>query len=420
MELALSPTVTWSLVVGASFLLAALAYGPIKSLPISMPLCYLAIGIGIGPWGLKLIELDFLEDSKLVEVLAEIAVLVCLLTSGLKLPPLGQLFRATAVPLATAGMVVTIVGIAIAGYYGMGLPIGAAILLGAVLAPTDPVLAGEVQVNSNEDTDRLRYSLTGEAGLNDGAAFPFIMLGLGLLGVHDLGALAWKWLAVDLLYATIAGTLTGWIAGYGVSRLAVYVKRKSERPATCEELLTLGLIGVSYGCAMAIGSYGFLSVFAAGVALRHYAREDDSDDHPEETLRDVASINGQFERILEAAMVVLTGVLLASAWSLPSDWWIALLLFVVVRPLAVTVALAKSDATWFQKSLVAFFGLRGVGSLYYLSYAIGKMQSDELSQRLSEIVLTTIVLSIVLHTTTSSIILSFYNESNRQKGDPAA
>ena len=416
------PTLTevaiWSLFVGGVLTLAALGRGPLKRTPISMPAIYLAAGVAIGPWGLGLVDFSLTDDSKILEVLSEIAVLISLLTAGLRLKPDWELFKRAPLPLASVGMVVTIFGITAIGYFALGLPIGAAILLGAVLAPTDPVLASEVQVQHEDDRNRLRYSLTGEAGLNDGAAFPFIMLGLGLLGHHELGRFGWRWLAVDLVWATAAGLVIGWAVGYVVSRVAVWARRRAERigddsdEAAEEELFTLGLIGLSYGVAMACHSYGFLAVFAAGVAMRVYA-ENDRDDgeeggHADETLSLVAEVNEQFERIAEVALVVVIGAALANHWTLPTDWWIALVLFAVIRPVASTLSLWPSDADATQRGLIAFFGIRGIGSIYYLAYAIEHGVEPEIGGRLAGVVVTTIVLSLAVHSNIASLLLRRY------------
>ncbi|MEO0531318.1 MAG: cation:proton antiporter [Planctomycetota bacterium] len=407
----MKPIAIWSLVVGGLFLLSAIGRCPLRRFPIAMPTIYLLVGAAIGPWGLGLANLSFAADTKLIEVVAEIAVLISLLTAGLRLKPCLDLYLTAPLPLATVGMCLTIAGVACVGHFGFGLPIGAAILLGAVLAPTDPVLAGQVQVRSKEDTDRLRFALTGEAGLNDGAAFPFVMLALGLMGHHELGQLAWKWWLFDVVWATAAGILSGWGMGWLISRLAAYLRRRTEAVAAAEELLTLALIGLSYGAAMAIGSYGFLAVFAAGVAMRVYAESDAQGSEPDAILREVAEVNEQFERLVEVALVVITGVLLASHWTLYSDWPIALLLFGVIRPIAATIALLGSEASRYQKMLAAGFGIRGIGSLYYLAYAIGEGVSDATAERLSGIVVTTIALSILLHSNATSLFF-------RAKGEP--
>lgn len=401
----------WSLIVGCVFLLAALGKGPFQRLPISLPAIYLLIGVGISDAGLGLISLDLVEDAKLIETLTEIGVLISLLTVGLRLVPSWSRFRYSAIPLASVAMVLTIVGIAAVAHFLLGLPIGASVLLGAVLAPTDPVLASEVQINHEQDTDQLRYSLTGEAGLNDGAAFPFIMLGLGLIGLHDLGDFGWRWVAVDFVWAVVAGLAFGAIVGYVISHVATWLKSHRTDPITDEELLTLAMIGIAYGGALAIHSYGFLSVFAAGVAMRVFAEKDTdekSHEHAETLMKTVASVNQRFGELLEVALVVLIGVLLPRHWTMMQDWWFALLLFAVLRPIASYAALWYSDIGKYQKRYIAFFGIRGIGSLYYLSYSIDHGLDETLANRLGGIVLTTIALSLLIHSNIASPLLSRY------------
>lgn len=181
------PFTTWYLVAGLLFVAMALGGSVLKRLPLTTSLLYLAVGLAIGPHGLALLDAHPVTESAVVERVAEVAMIVSLFTAGLKLrvdwrdPRWGLPIR-----LAFGSMAVTVGLIALAGVSGLGLSLGEAILLGAILAPTDPVLASDVQVADPRDQDRLRFALTGEAGLNDGTAFPFVMLGLGLLGYHEL------------------------------------------------------------------------------------------------------------------------------------------------------------------------------------------------------------------------------------------
>lgn len=407
----MEPVTIWSLVIGIVFLVAAIGEGPLKTLPLSLPAIYLAIGALIGPWGFDVIKVDLFKNAEAIETVTEIGVLLSLLSAGLRLSPsLTHLMRA-AIPLASIAMLMTIGMMAALGYWVIGLSTGAAVLLGAVLSPTDPVLAGDVQVEHHNDRDRLRYSLTGEAGLNDGTAFPFVMLGIGLLGLHELGSFGWRWVVVDLIWATSAGIACGWAVGYTISRLAVIVRAKSSAPTASEELLVLGMIGISYGLALAIHSYGFLAVFAAGVATRKYAEDGDENDEADVMMKTVTGVNERFGQIFEVALVVLIGVLLTTHWTLASDWWIAIVLFCIMRPVAVYSSLVRSPIKPIQKCLIAFFGIRGIGSLYYLTYAIGEGLDSESAMQLGGIVLTTIALSLLIHSNAATPLLSFYQRA---------
>ena len=181
-------TALWFVVAGTLLTVMALAQTTLRRLPLSTAQLYLLVGLGLGPLGIGLLVVDPIEQAKLLEVVTEIVVTLSLFAAGLKLrTPLSDGRWKLPIRLATLSMTLTVAGIAAVGHWALGLPWGAAVLLGAVLAPTDPVLASDVQIESPDDTDRLRFSLTGEAGFNDGAAFPFVMLGLGLLGLHELG-----------------------------------------------------------------------------------------------------------------------------------------------------------------------------------------------------------------------------------------
>ena len=262
----------WYPLIGILLLLVVMSSATVKRAPISIAIIYLLIGWSFGRLGW--LTLHAAQHGVALETLAEIAVIVSLFSAGLKLRKRlrSHLWRMPLV-LASASMVTTVTLVAIFGIVVFDLPIGLAILLGAILAPTDPVLASEVQVSDPGDTDRLRFALTGEAGLNDGAAFPFVMLGLGLLGLHELGAGAWRWWTIDVVWAIAGGLTTGALLGKAVGRLVVYLRQRHLEAVGHDDFLALGLIATSYGVAVALHTYGFLAVFAAGLALRTVERD---------------------------------------------------------------------------------------------------------------------------------------------------
>src|SRR6478609_1815748 len=259
----------WSVIVGFLLIFMALSATGLARLPLSTAMLYLIVGLAVSPWGMGLMRADIRQHALLLERLTEVIVLISLFTAGLKLSP-GLRDRRWVLPLrlALTSMVMTVMGIAAAAWFFLNLPVGACILLGAILAPTDPVLASDVQVNRPDDRDRLRFALTGEGGLNDGTAFPFVMLGLGLLGLHEIGEFGWRWLLVDGLWATFAGLGVGALLGLAVGRLVLYLRREHKEAVGLDDLLAMGLIALSYGVALLLHAYGFLAVFAAGVALR--------------------------------------------------------------------------------------------------------------------------------------------------------
>ncbi len=427
----------WYVVIGFLLVGMALAGSVLKRLPLSTSMLYLAVGFGLGPHGFGLIRLDLVRDAALLERFAEIAVIVSLFTAGLKLRVgLGDALWELPVRLASGSMVVTIGLIAVVGAVGLGLPWGAAILLGAILAPTDPVLASDVQMTDPMDRDRLRFALTGEAGLNDGAAFPFVMLGLGLLGLHELGAAGWRWAAVDLAWAVVGGLAIGVLLGELVARVVLYLRRTHKEAIGLDDFLALGLIALSYGTALLAHTYGFLAVFAAGLALRRVERKSSGDLPPREVMEAagadeekathpelaavymaeaVLGFNEQLERILEVAMVVLLGGML-SLRTLPAEaLWFVPLLLLVIRPAAVVLGLLGSRVSRSQRALIGWFGIRGIGSIYYLAYAVGHGLPTSIARSLVGLTFTTVAVSIVVHGISVTPLMNHYRSHADEK-----
>ncbi len=435
------PFALWSLLVGGLLFGMALAASLLKRLPLTTSIVYLAVGLAIGPLGLGLLRIDPLAQAGLLEHLTEVTVIVSLFSAGLKLrAPLTDGRWKAPVRLASVSMLITVALITVAGVAGLGLSLGAALLLGAVLAPTDPVLASDVQVEDAGDRDRARFSLTGEAGLNDGAAFPLVFLGLGLLGQRDLGTFGWRWLAVDVLWGIAGGLGIGWLLGMLVGRLVLYLRREHRAAVGLDDFLALGLIGMSYGAALLAGALGFLAVFAAGLALRRIeARESgeaappdvraaasdhaatDPEKAPAYMAEAVLGFNEQLERIGEVAVVVLVGALLATTAFSSALLWFVPLLLLVIRPAAALLGLAGLPMSWPQRAVIAWFGIRGIGSIYYLMYAIAHGLPDEHAQLLLSVTLAGVAVSVVVHGVSVTPLMRRYQATRpggqRKAGD---
>ena len=421
----------WSAVVGTLLIVMALGDSMLARLPLSTSMLYLAVGVVISPLGLEWTGFLFEANSTGLEILAEIVVLLSLFTSGLKMSA-GFSDGRWRLPLrlAVVSMLVTVLLVALLGHVWLGLSMGAAVLLGGILAPTDPVLASAVQIARPGDRDRLRFALTGEGGLNDGTAFPIVFLGLGLLGFHRIGAYAERWIAFDLLWAVSAGIAIGALLGTLVGALVLYLRRAHKEAVGLDNFLALGLIGLSYGLAIQVGGYGFLAVFAAGVALRRLERREaeadaqmslpaglassasrlatDPKHAPAYMTHAMLSFNEQLERMGEVAVVVTIGALLwAVDWSLVS-WGFVAAVLLVVRPLAVAIGLIGSRSTRPQRLLIGWFGIRGVGSLYYLTFAINQGLSTELAANLAALTMSVVVVSIVVHGVSVTPLMRLY------------
>ena len=425
----------WSLVAGVLLVVMALGGTVVKRLPVSTSLIYLGMGIALGAPAIGLIDLDPVRDAGVVERVTEVAVLVSLFTAGLKMRVAWSDDRwLLPIRLAIVSMTITVALIAVAGVVGLGLSLGAPILRGGILAPTDPVLASDVQVTDPSDRDRLRFGLTGEAGLNDGTAFPFVMLGLGLLHRHELGGGLWRWITIDVLWAALSGIGIGVALGTVVGRLVLWLRHRHQEAVGTDDFLALGLIALAYGTTLAAQGYGFLAVFAAGAALRRIeqqatghverpaavveqaaAASDGRDpatapeSAPAALTEAVLGFNEQLERIGEVAVVLLIGGLLWTVDIPIAALWFVPMLFFGIRPLAVWVGLTRAEINPHQRHLVSWFGIRGIGSVYYLMFATAHGLPDDLARTLAGITLTTLVASAVVHGFSVTPLMSRYN-----------
>lgn len=311
------------------------------------------------------------------------------------------------------------------------MPTGAALVLAAALAPTDAVLASDVQVKNVSDRDRVRFGLTGEAGLNDGFALPFFLLGLGLLGLYELGPYGGRWFVLDFSWGIGAGIASGWLLGSLIGHLVVYLRRVHHEAVGLEEFIALGLIALSYGVALLCHSDAFLAVFTAGVALRRIEHRASGEKRPEQVVGTiqigreleiaidpqkapaymayaVLNFNEQLERIAEVAVVLLVGGMLSVGYISPEAIVVAPVLFLVIRPVAVMLGLAGSRTPAVQRNLMAWFGIRGIGSIYYILAAVEYGLPKELAHRLMALILTLVAISIIIYGISATPLMELY------------
>tara|TARA_Y100000589_G_scaffold59544_1_gene50093 strand:- start:2044 stop:3339 length:1296 start_codon:yes stop_codon:yes gene_type:complete len=407
----------WFVLVGLLLLLMGLTAPAIKRIPVTSAIIYLAVGIILGPSVLGLFHINPIENAKALELLTEVAVLISLFAAGVKMPVPVSLERwQSPFRLAFLGMAVSVGLVAAFAHLALGLSLGAAVLLGAIIAPTDPVLATDVQVRHPGDRDHLRFTLTSEAGMNDGSAFPFVMLGLGLLGVHDLGRGGDDWILYDVFWATAAGLGIGVLGGYLLARLAAPHYQQAGKPGVLGDFLGLGLICVVYGTCLHLSAWGFLGVFAAAVTLRQTEHalvgatperefklqsEILGDDTTEVGTRSLSEASLIFKEHLERLSEVLLILLIGGTLFLDSWSWravgLAFFLFFVARPLSVFISFLGTNTPWRIRCLSGWFGVRGIGSLYYLAYAIQQGIDDRVALQLTHFTLIIVTLSIIVH-----------------------
>ena len=425
----------WFLLVGGMLLARGLTAPMLQRLPVTPAIIYLAVGLMVGPTVLNLFHFNPLKESALLEVLTEVVVLISLFSAGVKMPVPFSFARWRApILLASVSMAVSVGLVASFAYFLLGLPLGAGILLGAILAPTDPVLATDVQTRHPGDRDRLRFTLTCEAGVNDGSAFPFVMLGMGLLGLHELGEFGLRWALVDVLWATVAGVAIGVASGAALAHLARKLRGNPHRHKLMDDFLGLGLIGVVYGLSVWVDAWGFLAVFFAAAALRQTelklastdmdnvdpdrprtgriepeATNEGLDDEPAPTVSEGSLVfKEHLERLSELMLVLLIGgTLFLDSWSWRAVG-LALFLFVVARPVSVLASLLFTRTSWPMRGMVGWFGVRGIGSLYYLMYVIQHGLPEDLALELIQLTLVAVSLSILVHGTSVKPLMSLF------------
>lgn len=408
-------TAYWFVLVGVLLIVIALLGRFLDRLPVSPAMIYLFVGLALGPAALNTLELHPLRHLELLQTLSEVAVLIALFTVGIKMRvPLGDARWRMPLRLASISMIVTVLGLALVAWTLFGFSFGLAVVLGAALAPTDPVLASEVQLRSPEDRDALRFGLTAEGGLNDGTAFPFMLLGLGLLGAGEGDFNPLRWLALDVVWSVFAGIAVGFGTGWALARAVRSLRARFSQAVIFDEFLLLGVIALSYGAALVVHGLGFLAVFAAGLALRRaddvHAHSKAASDKPPLT-PSMLGVNEQLERIAEVAIVLLVGVMISTGYWSFTGLAVAALLFTVIRPLSVWAGVSGAPPPSPQRRLLGWFGIRGIGSFYYAIYAVN-LGSDEIlyaeAEMLLSCIFTVIAASIIVHGISAAPLMALY------------
>jgi sodium/hydrogen antiporter len=383
---------------GAGVLIALVAWLPLalKKLPLSLPIICIAIGVALFSFPLSHVRPLPTLYPTLTEYLTEFIVIIALMGAGLKLDRVFRWRKWTVTwRLLAITMPLSIAAITAIGGLGLGLPWIAALLLGASLAPTDPVLAADVQVGPprSGEEDEVRFGLTSEAGLNDGFAFPFVNLAIAL-SVSAATGEPWvkDWVFHSVLWEIGVGVGGGWVIGRIFGWLTFHVPAETKLAQTGDGLIAIAATFISYGLTEMVDCYGFLAVFITALTLRRSHRDHDFN-------RDMHDITEQVERIAMMVLLILFGGALVQGLLQPLRWQdaaAAIAIILLVRPLAGLIGLAGVKATQPEKLTIAFFGIRGVGSFYYLAYALN--QADFANpERLWAIMGFVALVSILLH-----------------------
>jgi NhaP-type Na+/H+ or K+/H+ antiporter len=396
----------------------------LRNAPLSMPMVFLAAGMLAFTFIPSLPDPDPLQYGEFTTHLTEVCVIISLMGAGLALDrPLGRRQWSTTWRMLGLAMPVCIVALTLLGLGVLGLGLGAALLVGAALAPTDPVLASEVQVGEPADDedesergeDEIRFSLTSEAGLNDGLAFPFVYLAIAI-SLVGASPSQWfgSWFAVDVLWRIAAGVLLGWLAGKALGRLFFSARHESIRlSGHSQGFVALAATFLTYGVTEMVEGYGFIAVFVCAVTIR--AAERTHGFH-----RIMHAYVEQLERLMTVVILVLLGGAIARGLLAGIGWpelLVTAVFLLLVRPLAGWLALVRGKTGPRERIAISFFGIRGIGSLYYLAYALSKGDFSAQAEQLWAFVGLVVAASIVVHGATTAPVMNRLDRLRERKAE---
>lgn len=415
----------WLVFIGAALLITTVFPRLLSKLPFSMPIVLLVLGYAAVALPLGLEAPDPKEHGDYAEHLTELGVIIAIMGVGLKIdrPPSLKGWSGTWRLLGIT-MVLTIGLAALVGWWVAAFAPATAMLLGAVIAPTDPVLASDVEVGSpgegsedeeTEDTeesgqgeeDELRFSLTSEAGINDGLAFPFtnMAIAMAVAGAHPENWIG-TWLLIDVLFELGVAAIVGLGLGYLLARALMAMPAKTNLAKAMTGLGALAATLLIYGVTEYAGGYGFIATFLGAITIRNYNR-----DH--EFHEAMHSVMEKSERIFTAGILLALGGAIAGNLLEPLSWPLvisAILIIFVIRPVSGIIGLIGfKRAPWRERFAISFLGMRGIGSLYYLSYALNEEDFSS-SDEIWALVALVIVISIFVHGITATPITEKLDE----------
>jgi NhaP-type Na+/H+ or K+/H+ antiporter len=409
--------VTFAL-LGVGALLAGILPRVLERRPLSMPIAFLGLGMLVFLLPIGLPSPDPLRWPELTTHLTEVGVIVALMGAGLKIDrPLSWARWSSTWRLLAIAMPLCIAAVALLGWWWAGLVPAAALLLGAALAPTDPVLAADVQVGEPTDVedseDEVRFALTSEAGLNDGLAFPFVYAAIAI-ATTSLAPGDWlaHWLTVDVLYKLAVGVGGGLLIGWLLGKLFFRAPSELRLARHAEGFLALAATFLAYGLVEVVGGYGFLAVFVAARAIRSAERTHEF----HSVLHDFAE---QVERLLTVLLLLLLGGAVIGGLLAPLTWPAALVglaLILVIRPVTGWLSLRGAPGRPAEHWVIALFGIRGVGSFYYLAYATSRTEFPQ-AELLWATVGLVVLVSVVVHGIAATPVMQLLDRAGQRTRD---
>lgn len=401
------------LIAGIITLLAALIPNVFRNKHLTPPVIYLLLGALIYFAGTDYTNIDFLQHKEIIKRLSEFVVIIALANAGLKIskPFSWQTWKYTIFLLAVT-MPITIIAASLTGYWLLNFVPATAILFGALISPTDPVLASDLQTTqpSKKDLSKIRLSLTSEAGVNDGLAFPFTYLAIYMASRgSDWSTWIGEWLSVEVLYKISVAIVIGFIIGWLLHKLIFKFTSKTHHSNISRGILSLSLTLLPYAITELVSAYGFIAVFVAACA---FSNSEGQAEHMD-SLHDFTE---EIERIFVTFIFLIIGIYICANFEALMDPYIiatALIIIFIIRPLGGWIALVRTDLSTFEKLVLSFYGIRGIGSIFYLVYALDAT-TFEAVPKLIQVTIVTIVLSVLIHGTTSTLVQKKLNIIDRK------
>lgn len=383
-----------------------------KKIRISYPIILLGVGAILFFAGIPLPWPDpFWPDTWLMYI-SELIVIISLMGAGLKIGN-DYSWKSWKIPfrLIVVTMPLCMLAVYFLGVHLLSLSFPAAILLAAALAPTDPVLAAEVQIKDMEQKENslaTQFALTGEAGINDGVAFPFIFMAVlvaeaGSWANFDLSS----WFLDKFLLKIGLGIGIGYVIGRSVGYLL-------ERLPTIKgvkhphSFVAISITLTTYGVAELLHGYGFLAVFVAALSIRY---EEKIHNRIEEKMHYFVE---EIERFLLVIWLILFGGSILNGLLSYTDWRgivFALLLIFLIRPIAGMLGMWNLDKPFPEKLATSFLGIRGIGSFFYLAWAFAKTDLFEEKVELYAVTALVVLFSIIIHGITAPRIMERLHKS---------
>lgn len=383
-------------IIGIITLLAATIPNLLNNKNITAPILYVLIGVILYCFSNNYSSIAVLNNVEVIRKIAEFVVLIALTNAGLKIrkPFIWNTWKYS-FWLLVITMPLTIIASAYLSWWFLGLAPAAAILFGSLISPTDPVLASDLQTTkpSKNDSSKTRLALTSEAGINDGLAFPFTFFAI-FMASRTMDYTEWfvEWLWIDLIYKLIAGLGIGLLSGWTLYKLIFSLTSKNQQTKITRGILSISLTLIPYGITELFGGYGFVAVF---VAASMFSKSEKNSLH----MDSLHSFTEEIERIFVALLFVIIGIYMAANAAALWDYHLiitALIIILVIRPISGWIALFHTDLSRFEKFVLSFYGIRGVGSIYYLMFALSVTQFDD-AQKLTQLTAVTIIASVFIH-----------------------